>query len=90
MEKNNYEEFIKIDANNLYIDKKIISSLFFNANKFFQSFEDFRKDMSREFKIVNEKLDYLIGNKSQNDSDTTNRLAFCLNQKEKQPEDRKS
>ena len=97
MKKNDYEEFIKIDTNNLYIDKSIISSLLFKANnffdmfsKFFKSFEDFTKEMSGEFKIVNEKLDYLIAAKSQNDIDTNNKPAFVLNSKEKQPEDSKS
>ena len=90
MEKNDYEEFIKIDTNNLYINKNIISSLLFKANKFFKSFEDFTKEMSGEFKIVNKKLDYLIGAKPQNDIDTNNKPAFILNSKEKQPEDSKS
>ena len=43
--------------------------------------------MNREFKIVNEKLDYLIESKSPKDN-ITNRSAFFL--KEKQPEDKKS
>ena len=97
MKNNDYEEFIKIDTNNLYIDKNIISSLLFKVNnffdmfsKFFKSFEDFTKEMSGEFKIVNEKLDYLITAKSQNDIDTNNKPAFVLNSKEKQPEDSKS
>ena len=90
MKKNNNEAFIKIDTNNLYIDKEIMSSFLFNANNFFKSFEIFRKDMSSEFKIVNEKLDYLIGAKSQNDIDIKNRPAFFLNSKEKHPEDNKS
>ena len=97
MKKNDYEEFIKIDTNNLYIDKSIISSLLFKANnffdmfsKFFKSFEDFTKEMSGEFKVVNKKLDYLIGAKPQNDIDTNNKPAFILNSKEKQLEDRKS
>ena len=97
MKKNDFDEFIKIDTNNLYIDKSIISSLLFKANnffdmfsKFFKSFEDFTKEMSGEFKIVNEKLDYLIAAKSQNDIDTNNKPAFILNSKEKQLEDRKS
>ena len=89
MEKNDYEEFIKIDTNNLYINKNIISSLLFKANKFFKSFEDFTKEMSGEFKIVNKKLDYLISAKSQNDINTNNKPAFILNSKEKQPEDSK-
>ena len=89
MENNDYEEFIKIDTNNLYINKNIISSLLFKANKFFKSFEDFTKEMSGEFKIVNKKLDYLISAKSQNDINTNNKPAFILNSKEKQPEDSK-
>ena len=89
MEKNDYEEFIKIDTNNLYINKNIISSLLFKANKFFKSFEDFTKEMSGEFKIVNKKLDYLISAKSQNDINTNKKPAFILNSKEKQPEDSK-
>ena len=97
MKKNDFEEFIKIDTNNLYIDKSIISSLLFKANnffdmfsKFFKSFEDFTKEMSGEFKVVNKKLDYLIGAKPQNDIDTNNKPAFILNSKEKQLEARKS
>ena len=97
MKKNDFGEFIKIDTNNLYIDKSIISSLLFKANnffdmfsKFFKSFEDFTKEMSGEFKVVNKKLDYLIGVKPQNDSDTNNKPAFILNSKAKQPEDSKS
>ena len=97
MKKNDFDEFIKIDTNNLYIDKSIISSLLFKANnffdmfsKFFKSFEDFTKEMSGEFKVVNKKLDYLIGAKPQNDIDTNNKPAFILNSKEKQLEDRKS
>ena len=53
MEKNNNEEFFKIDNNNLYIDKKSIASLILKANNFFDSFENFAK-------IINKKLDYLI------------------------------
>ena len=45
--------------------------------------------MNREFKIVNEKLDYLIESKSPKDN-ITNRPAFFLYSKEKQPEDKKS
>ena len=48
MKKNDNREFIKIDMNNLYIDKNIISSLFYNANKFFKSFEDFAKDTNKK------------------------------------------
>ena len=95
MKNNDYEEFIKIDTNNLYIDKSIISSLLFKANnffdmfsKFFKSFEDFTKEMSGEFKIVNKKLDYLIAAKSQNDINMNNRHTFISNSKEKQLEDR--
>ena len=83
MKNNDNREFIKIDMNNLYIDKNIISSLFYNANIFFKSFEDFAGD-------VNEKLDYLIGAISQNDINTNNRPTFILNSKEKHPEDTKS
>ena len=104
MKKNGYEEFIKIDTNNLYINKNIISSLLSNANKFFKSFEDFAKDANKKLDYVNKKLDYfedfakdankkldyLIGAKSQNDINTNNRPAFILNSKEKQPEDSKS
>ena len=53
MEKNNNEEFIKIDIYNIYIDKKTISSFISKANNFFDSFENFAT-------IVNSKLDYLI------------------------------
>ena len=83
MEKNNNEEFIKIDNNNLYIDKKTISSLIFKANNFFDSFENFAK-------IVNKKLDYLIESKSQKDNGINIRPTFFFKSKEKQPKDRKS
>ena len=43
MKKNDNSEFIKIDMNNLYIDKNIICSLVYNANTFFKSFDDFAK-----------------------------------------------
>ena len=66
MKKNGYEKFIKIDTNNLYINKNIISSFFSNANKFFKSFEDFAKDVNKKLdylkdfaKDANKKLDYL-------------------------------
>ena len=36
MKKNGYEEFIKIDTNNLYINKNTISSFLSNANQFFK------------------------------------------------------
>ena len=54
MKKNGYEEFIKIDTNNLYINKNVISSFISNANKFFKSFENFAKD-------ANKKLDSFEG-----------------------------
>ena len=70
MKKNGYEEFIKIDTNNLYINKNFISSLLSNANKFFKSFEAFTKDVNKKLdnfedfsKDANKKLDYLIGAK---------------------------
>ena len=90
MKKNDNREFIKIDMNNLYIDKNIISSLFYNANIFFKSFEDFAKDVNKKLGDVNKKLDFLIGAKSQNDINTNNRPAFILYSKEKHPEDNKS
>ena len=83
MEKNNNEEFIKIDIYNIYIDKKTISSFISKANNFFDSFENFAT-------IVNSKLDYLIECQSRKDNDTNNRPTFFLRPKEKQPEDRKS
>ena len=45
MEKNNNEEFIKIDIYNIYIyiDKKTISSFISKANNFFDSFENYVK-----------------------------------------------
>ena len=43
MENNNNEEFIKIETDNITIDKKTISSLISKANKFFDSFKNFRK-----------------------------------------------
>ena len=95
MKKNGYEEFIKIDTNNLYINKNIISSLLSNANKFFKSFEAFTKDVNKKLdnfedfaKDANKKLDYLIVAKSQNDINTNNKLTFISNSKE--PEDSKS
>ena len=83
MEKNNNEEFIKIDIYNIYIDKKTISSFISKANNFFDSFENFAT-------IVNSKLDYLIECQCRKDNDTNNQPTFFLLQKEKQPEDRKS
>ena len=56
---------------------------------FMKDMTDFRKDMYREFKIVSEKLDYLIESKSPKDN-ITNRPAFFLYSKEKEPEDNKS
>ena len=61
MEKNNNEEFIKIDIYNIYIDKKTISSFISKANNFFDSFENFAT-------IVNSKLDYLIECQSRKDN----------------------
>ena len=43
MEKNNNEEFINIDFNDQYIDKKTISSFISKANNFFDSFENYVK-----------------------------------------------
>ena len=83
MEKNNNEEFIKIDIYNTYIDKKTISSFISKANNFFDSFENFAT-------IVNSKLDYLIESQSRKDNGINNRPTFFLHPKEKQPEDRKS
>ena len=83
MEKNNNEEYIKIDTNNIYIDKKTISSFISKANNFFDSFEKFAI-------IVNSKLDYLIESQSRKDNGINNRPTFFLHPKEKQPEDRKS
>ena len=83
MEKNNIEEYIKIDTNNIYIDKKTISSFISKANNFFDSFENFAT-------IVNSKLDYLIECQSRKDNGANNRPTFFLHPKEKQPEDRKS
>ena len=76
MEKNNNEEFINIDYNDQYIDKKTISSLISKANKFFDSFENF----AQIIKIMNKKLDYLIECQHQKDNGGNNRPAF-LNQK---------
>ena len=74
MKKNGYKEFIKIDTNNLYINKNTISSFLSNASQFFKSFEDFAKDVNKKLdylknfaKDANKKLDYLMGAKSQND-----------------------
>ena len=82
MEKNNNEEYIKIDTNNIYIDKKTLSSFISKANNFFDSFENFAT-------IVNSKLDYLIECQSRKDNGANNRPTFFLQPKEKQPEDRK-
>ena len=82
MEKNNNEEYIKIDTNNIYIDKKTISSFISKANNFFDSFENFAQN-------VNQKLDYLVESQSRKDNGTNNRPKFVLNSKEKQPEDTK-
>ena len=82
MEKNNNEEFIKIDIYNIYIDKKTISSFISKANNFFDSFENFAT-------IVNSKLDYLIECQSRKDNGANNQPTFFLQPKEKQPEDRK-
>ena len=60
MEKNNIEEYIKIDTNNIYIDKKTISSFISKANNFFDSFENYVKSQSKKDEIVNKKLDYII------------------------------
>ena len=81
MKKNGYKEFIKIDTNNLYINKNTISSFLSNANQFFKSFQDFSKnvnnkldyfevfakDANKKLEDANKKLDYLMGAKSQND-----------------------
>ena len=60
MEKNNNKEFIKIDTDNININKKTISSLISKANKFFASFENFAQNVNQNFNVVNKKLDYLI------------------------------
>ena len=78
MEKNNNEEYIKIDTNNIYIDKKTISSFISKANNFFDSFEKFAI-------IVNSKLDYLIESQSRKDNGINNRPTFFLYPKEKHP-----
>ena len=90
MEKNNNEEFIKIDIYNIYIDKKTISSFISKANNFFDSFENYVKSQSKKDEIVNKKLDYIISSLPRKDNDTNNRPTFFLHPKEKQPEDRKS
>ena len=98
MEKNNNEEFINIDFNDQYIDKKTISSLIFKANKFFDSFENFAQIINKKLdyliecqhQIINKKLDYLIECQHQKDNGGNNRPAFLLDSKEKQPEDSKS
>ena len=67
MEKNNIEEYIKIDTNNIYIDKKTISSFISKANNFFDSFENFAQKVNQNFNVinqnfnvVNQKLDYFF------------------------------
>ena len=90
MEKNNNEEYIKIDTNNIYIDKKTLSSFISKANNFFDSFENFVKSQSLKDDIINKKLDYIIRCLPRKDNDTNNQPTFFLLQKEKQPEDRKS
>ena len=98
MEKNNNEEFISIDSNDQYIDKRTISSLISKANKFFDSFENFAQIINKKLdyliecqhQIINKKLDYLIECQHQKDNGGNNRPAFLLDSKEKQPEDRKS
>ena len=89
MEKNNNEEFIKIDIYNIYIDKKTISSFISKANNFFDSFENFVKSQSLKDDIINKKLDYIIRCLPRKDNDANNRPTFFLHPKEKQPEDRK-
>ena len=90
MEKNNNEEFIKIYTNNIYIDKKVISSFISKANNFFDSFENFAKNINQKLDINSKKLDYIIGFLPRKDNDTNNQPTFFLHPKEKQPEDRKS
>ena len=58
MEKNNNEEFIKIYTNNIYIDKKAISSFISKANNFFDSFENFAKNINQKLDINSKKLVY--------------------------------
>ena len=90
MEKNNNEEYIKIDTNNIYIDKKTLSSFISKANNFFDSFENFVKSQSLKDDIINKKLDYIIRCLPRKDNDTNNRRTFFLYSKEKQLEDKKS
>ena len=104
MENNNNEEFIKIETDNITIDKKTISSLISKANKFFDSFENFAQKVNQNFNvinhkldyliesnnIINKKLDYLIESQSRKDNGINNQPKLLLNPKEKQPEDTKS
>ena len=86
MKKNGYKEFIKIDTNNLYINKNTISSFLSNANQFFKSFQDFSKN-------VNNKLDYFeVFAKDANKKleDANKKLDYLIRAKEKEPEDSKS
>ena len=53
MEKNNIEEYIKIDTNNIYIDKKTISSFISKANNFFDSFENFATIVNFKIRLFN-------------------------------------
>ena len=86
MKKKGYKEFIKIDTNNLYINKNTISSFLSNANQFFKSFQDFSKN-------VNNKLDYFeVFAKDANKKleDANKKLDYLIRAKEKEPEDSKS
>ena len=100
MKKNGYKEFIKIDTNNLYINKNTISSFLSNANQFFKSFQDFSKNVNNKLdyfevfaKDANKKLDYFeVFAKDANKKleDANKKLDYLIRAKEKEPEDSKS